>query len=77
MLAMFAEDGIGVTDGFVQRHLEICDFCRAEVEFYRAFPPVDEVSPEPGPVPEALYQLAMALLDRPASLVAFYRLVSG
>lgn len=78
MLAAFAEVGSGVKDdAFVRRHLEICDFCGAEVEFYLFFPPDGGSRPEPGPVPPPLYELAEALLDRSSNLRAFYSLVGG
>ncbi len=79
MLAAFAEDGNEVKDdAFVRRHLEICEFWRAEGGFYVLFPPpADEPATDPGPVPPPLYELAEALLDRSSNLRAFYRLVGG
>ena len=75
---MYAEEGIEVADAYVRRHLDICEFCRAEVEFYVLYPPVEEeVSPNPGPMPLPLYDLAAALLDARTNLRAFYKLVGG
>ena len=75
----FAEVGIQVKDdAFIRRHLGICDFFRAEFEFYALFPPaMNEPVPKPGPVPPPLFELAEALLDRGSNLRSFYRLVDG
>ncbi|HYJ90857.1 MAG TPA: hypothetical protein VEV84_06095 [Pyrinomonadaceae bacterium] len=44
-------------------HLASCDFCAAELEFYRAYPPyADEVTTPPIPAP--LLELAEALIAK-------------
>lgn len=43
------------------RHLETCDFCTAEVEFYSHFPQSEEMIASVD-IPLPLYQLAEALL---------------
>ncbi|HKP69929.1 MAG TPA: hypothetical protein VJV05_11645 [Pyrinomonadaceae bacterium] len=59
----------------IERHLELCEFCAAEVGFYRKYPPVEEVV-EPGPIPEPLRQLADALLQKRSDLSPLYTLLT-
>ena len=50
----------------ISSHLETCEFCDAEVEFYLHFP-IDEGSAEPAEsveIPGPLFQLADALLKK-------------
>ena len=47
----------------IRRHLESCEFCAAEVEFYSHYPPAEGVT-EPDEIPAALYELAEALLRK-------------
>ncbi len=47
----------------IGRHLGICDFCEAEVEFYSTYPQGrDEAATEIAEIPAPLFQLAEALL---------------
>ncbi len=45
----------------ILKHLADCEFCEAEISFYRRFPPL-EASIETAPMPEPLFELAEALL---------------
>jgi hypothetical protein len=45
----------------IARHLANCDFCAAELEFYKNYPPTSETEPA-GPMPGPLRELAEALL---------------
>jgi len=45
-----------------RRHLESCDFCDAEVDFYEHYPLVEFRSEEVPAIPAPLYELAEALL---------------
>ena len=47
----------------IQRHLDTCEFCSAEVDFYRLYPPVDETVLAPQ-IPQSLFELAEALLGK-------------
>lgn len=47
--------------GEIIGHLNYCDFCAAEVEFYQHFPPI-ETPKEFSEIPAPLYELAAALL---------------
>lgn len=47
--------------GEIIGHLNFCDFCAAEVEFYQHFPPI-ETPKEFSEIPAPLYELAAALL---------------
>ena len=47
----------------IQYHLEECEFCSAEVEFYEHNPQSDEAQISSGEIPTPLYQLAEALLS--------------
>jgi hypothetical protein len=61
----------------LRRHLERCEFCAAEVEFYGHYPQADEGSkPEAGAMPKPLYDLAEALLVRKAARRLFDDLVN-
>lgn len=76
MLLAFVEGGIEAKESAaLRRHLEICEFCSAEAEFYTRFSPGELDIYDPGPVPEPLYELAEALLNRESNLAAFYKLV--
>lgn len=45
----------------INRHLESCEFCTAEIEFYAHFPQCEEIVAS-AEIPPPLYQLAEALL---------------
>lgn len=55
-------------------HLAECEFCSAEVSFYRLYPPID-VAFEPAPMPEPLFELAEALLVKNRGMGAFKNLI--
>jgi hypothetical protein len=61
-----ADASCGEVDGLralvISSHIAICDFCAAEVEFYRAYPPEVETA-KPPPLPSPLMELAEALLS--------------
>ena len=59
----------------IERHVEACEFCAAEVDLYRSFPPVEE-RVEAGRIPEPLRQLAEALLQRRSDLSPLYKLLT-
>lgn len=46
----------------IRRHLETCEFCQSEVEFYAHYPQTDEKI-ETVEIPKPLYELALALLS--------------
>ena len=54
-------------------HLAACEFCSAEVEFYRRFPPREE-NVEPTNIPAPLFELADALLHKKKDLKDLYKL---
>ena len=59
----------------IERHLWSCEFCAAEVDLYRNFPPVEEGVIAPGPIPEPLRQLAEALLTKRSDLSPLNKLL--
>ncbi|CAN5375269.1 hypothetical protein BH10ACI1_BH10ACI1_32740 [soil metagenome] len=50
----------------IHRHLAVCEFCAAEVEFYTHYPQSDEKIEkiEKAEIPLPLYELAEALLSK-------------
>ena len=48
----------------VRRHMESCDFCDAEEDFYEHYPLVEFPPEEVPAIPAPLYELAEALLKR-------------
>ena len=54
-------------------HLADCEFCAAELEFYRRFPPREE-RVEPANIPEPLFQLADELLHKKKDFSELYKL---
>ena len=46
----------------IQRHLEVCEFCAAEVELYSHYPQSEEIITSTE-IPLPLYQLAEALMS--------------
>lgn len=57
-------------------HLRDCEFCDAEVAFYRLYPPVEETAVIEE-MPEALFELAEALLQKKRDLAPLYKLVGA
>ena len=74
LLAFQLGEVAGVTS--IERHLGVCEFCLAEVDFYADFPPVEEEDADAGPVPEPLRQLAEALLHERYDLSPLYKLLT-
>lgn len=58
----------------VRDHLAACEFCSAELEFYRLYPPREEMV-EPARIPEPLFELADALMHKRRDLTELYKLV--
>ena len=65
-------DSVGDSDE-LREHLATCEFCSAELEFYRRYPPRDEKI-ELASIPEPLYELADALLHKKRDLSELYKL---
>lgn len=57
----------------LRQHLANCEFCSAELEFYRRHPPREE-KVEPVSIPEPLFELADALLHKKRDLTELYKL---
>lgn len=57
----------------IRRHLSQCEFCSAELAFYRRHPPREE-KVEPANIPEPLLELADALLHKRKDLSELYKL---
>lgn len=55
-------------------HLQACEFCEAELEFYRHYPPADETVAA-GQIPAPLFELAGALLRNERDLSTLYGLI--
>jgi hypothetical protein len=76
LLAFQAGEVVEVLDS-IEQHLEVCEFCLAEVDFYEVFPPMEEEQVEAGQIPEPLRQLAEALLRKRVDLRPLYRLATN
>jgi hypothetical protein len=77
-LLAFQTGDMPVTEGAaIRRHLAVCEFCEAEVEFYESYPPAPdrEESIEADSIPTPLYQLAEALLIKKRDDAFFDRLL--
>jgi hypothetical protein len=61
----------------IRRHLAICEFCAAEVEFYENFPPAEDTSEtaQADAMPRPLQELAEALLAKRSDDDFFDRLL--
>ena len=60
----------------IRRHLAVCEFCSAEVEFYENYPPTDESNvTEADAMPRPLQELAEALLAKRSDDDFFHRLL--
>jgi hypothetical protein len=74
-LLAFQNGETGAADGSrIRRHLAVCEFCAAEMEFYGHYPPVEEAV-KPEKIPQPLYELAEALLHNRPDLSALNRLI--
>ena len=58
----------------IRRHLLLCEFCSAELEFYGLYPPV-AARTEVDKIPQPLFQLAEGLLRKKGDLSPLYRLI--
>ena len=58
----------------IRGHIDECEFCAAEVEFYRLYPPSEETV-DAEKMPEPLFELADALLRKERDLSSLYNLV--
>ena len=77
MLLAFQNGEIELRDGAaIRRHLCVCEFCAAEVEFYSHYPPAEETA-EAEEIPPPLYELAEALLSKKDDVTPLYRLIDG
>ena len=74
LLAFRAGEGRPAEVARIELHLDVCEFCEAEVGFYKKFPPVEERA-RAGVIPEPLRQLAEALLTR-SDLSPLYKLLT-
>lgn len=63
-LLLFQKAELGRTEtDLIKEHLETCEFCDAEVEFYNHYPTeITAETPAPVEIPAPLYELAEALL---------------
>ena len=76
-LLAFQNGDIEVRDsGHIRRHLALCEFCAAEVEFYGHYPPSNE-NVEPEKMPEPLHDLAEALLRDKSDMSSIYQMIKG
>ena len=57
----------------IREHLSKCEFCDAEFEFYRRYPPLQEKI-EPADIPQPLLELADSLLHQRSNLSELYKL---
>ncbi len=74
-LLAFQTGDMEIEDGRkIRGHLKSCEFCAAEVEFYSHYPPVEEKI-EPEKMPEPLFELAEALLNKHSDDSFFDRLM--
>lgn len=67
LLAYQMGDVEGEQGRSIGKHLLVCEFCSAEVDFYERYPQSSEDSEEPAgqtSIPEPLYELAEALLNK-------------
>jgi hypothetical protein len=63
-LLAFQVGDMSVSEGaWIRRHLAVCEFCAAEVEFYTNYPQAEE-KVEPAQMPQPLFELAEALLNK-------------
>lgn len=73
-LLAFQKGELGLQEGgSIRDHLGTCEFCAAEVEFYKLYPPSEE-SIEPEKIPQPLLELAEALLRDKKDNRAFYEI---
>jgi hypothetical protein len=77
-LLAFQTGDMPVAEGAaIRRHLAVCEFCEAEVEFYESYPPTPdkEETVEADSIPTPLFELAEALLIKKRDDAFFDRLM--
>jgi len=57
----------------LREHLSECEFCDAELEFYRRYPPLEE-KVDPENIPQPLLELADALMHQRRDLSELHKL---
>jgi hypothetical protein len=73
----FSAGNIGFDDrGMVDRHFCECEFCLAELEFYKHYPQPTELA-EFEEIPKPLYELATSLLNKQTDLSPLYKLMGS
>ncbi|MDM7923308.1 MAG: hypothetical protein QUS14_13500 [Pyrinomonadaceae bacterium] len=77
-LLAFLDGGISLNDGVgIRRHLSVCEFCSAELDFYERYPQADEpLEIESPKMPEPLLELAEALMPGKQGISSLERLFS-
>ncbi len=78
-LLAFQTGDIPLSEGTeIRKHLAVCEFCTAEIEFYESYPPSaeqDDASPHADEMPTPLFELAEALLTKKRDDAFFDRLM--
>jgi hypothetical protein len=75
-LLAFQVGDMSVSDGaWIRRHLAVCEFCSAEVEFYTNYPQAEE-KVEAAEMPRPLFELAEALLNKKKDDAFFDKLLA-
>ena len=74
LVALNDRDALAYAEA-LEEHLATCEFCSAEIEFYRHHQPSAEDDTEPGEMPRALFELAEALLRGKADLRLLNKLI--
>ena len=74
LLSLRSERDRNFDAGEIRYHLAVCDFCAAELDFYRWHAPVEEIV-EAGRMPQPLFELAEAILHRGSDPTPLYKLI--
>ncbi len=75
-LLAFQVGDMSVSDGAgIRKHLAVCEFCVAEVEFYTNYPQSEE-KVETTQMPQPLFELAEALLNKKSDDAFFDKLLA-
>lgn len=77
-LLAFQTGDMPVSEGSeIRKHLRVCEFCAAEVDFYFHYPQSEDTSEtiEPAQMPRPLFELAEALLNKKQDDSFFDRLL--
>ena len=79
LLAYQLGDIEGAEGRVIGKHLAECEFCSAEVEFYERYPQANEEpddEPDDVSMPEPLYELAEALLNKNSGSHSIEKMIS-